>query len=63
VIELEEEDGDKGPFLGWGNGRRGALNVGWKNGVNRPDPGEHYVDRPDTGHDGPAFTLENNLDW
>jgi hypothetical protein len=39
----------------------GATNTGQKNGVNRPDPREHYVDRPDPGHDGSAFTLEQDL--
>ena len=51
VMELDEEDGDEGPFLGWDNLRGDAANMGWKNGVNLTDPREHHVDHPDPGCD------------
>ena len=44
VMELGEEAGHKGSFLGWDNWRGGTTNMGQKNSVNQTDPYKHYVD-------------------
>ena len=62
VMELEEENGDEGPFLVWDNRRGGAANAGRKKGVNQLDPRKYYVNHPDPSHGHPSFTLEHDLD-